>query len=622
MLKESAKYLNVIVAGGKVALPIVGDVDILGLRNARSIIEAAIAGLPKDAPERVALEQVSRFAGLAADNLDLSKPILASISKPVQVKQIVVSGSNSSLSAFAAEAAVVGSMMFVALLLAAGMLALEREENAFGRLVRGLISRTGLVVEKVSLAGLAAFVLTAVMLAILAALLGFDFGRAPLWLVVLAFGSAAFGAMGVAIGGLTREVRSASLAAFVVSLPVAALALIPSGAVSEGLYDVIKVVSARLPVPALPRRARRRHQRRLPPHAPAPPRRADARLRRDRAALAASLRLAPTTIGAWPSPPPACAASAPPPASATWCGRRSWPRGTSSTRCSSCTARTAGRRSRPCRGSTTSRSATRCRRPARPPRSASRPCCCSGCPAAKDEEGSGAWDDEGVIQLATRAIKAEHPDLLVITDLCLCEYTSHGHCGVLRADGVVDNDATLELLARTAVSQAAAGADAVAPSDMMDGRVGALRTALDEHDLSETPIIAYSAKFASAFYGPFREAADSAPQRGDRRGYQMDPANALEAEREAELDAAEGADVVMVKPALPYLDVIRRVKERTRLPVAAYNVSGEYAMIKAAAAAGLLDERAAVLEALTGIRRAGADIVITYHAKDVARWLQ
>ena len=193
---------------------------------------------------------------------------------------------------------------------------------------------------------------------------------------------------------------------------------------------------------------------------------------------------------------------------------------------------------------------------------------------------------------------------------------------MLRADGVVDNDATLELLARTAVSQAAAGADAVAPSDMMDGRVGALRTALDEHDLSETPIIAYSAKFASAFYGPFREAADSAPQRGDRRGYQMDPANALEAEREAELDAAEGADVVMVKPALPYLDVIRRVKERTRLPVAAYNVSGEYAMIKAAAAAGLLDERAAVLEALTGIRRAGADIVITYHAKDVARWLQ
>src|ERR687894_997556 len=245
-----------------------------------------------------------------------------------------------------------------------------------------------------------------------------------------------------------------------------------------------------------------------------------------------------------------------------------------------------------------------------------------GLPADKDEQGSGAWDDEGVIQLATRAIKAAHPDLLVIADLCLCEYTSHGHCGVLRADGVVDNDATLELLARTAVSQAAAGADAVAPSDMMDGRVGALRAALDDHDLAETPIIAYSAKFASAFYGPFREAADSAPQRGDRRGYQMDPANALEAEREAELDAAEGADVVMVKPALPYLDVVRRVKERTGLPVAAYNVSGEYAMIKAAVAQGLLDERAAVLEALTGIRRAGADIVITYHAKDVARWLE
>jgi porphobilinogen synthase len=244
-----------------------------------------------------------------------------------------------------------------------------------------------------------------------------------------------------------------------------------------------------------------------------------------------------------------------------------------------------------------------------------------GLPASKDEHGSGAWDDEGIVQLATRAIKAAHPDLLVIADLCLCEYTSHGHCGVLRDDGVVDNDATLELLARTAISQAEAGVDAVAPSDMMDGRVGHLRAALDEQGLAETPLIAYSAKFASAFYGPFREAADSAPQVGDRRGYQMDPANGREAVREAALDEAEGADVVMVKPALPYLDVIRRVRDTTELPVAAYNVSGEYAMIKAAAAAGWLDERAAVLEALTGIRRAGADIVITYHAKDVARWL-
>jgi porphobilinogen synthase len=245
-----------------------------------------------------------------------------------------------------------------------------------------------------------------------------------------------------------------------------------------------------------------------------------------------------------------------------------------------------------------------------------------GLPAAKDEQGSGAWDDEGVVQLAIRAIKAAHPDLLVLADLCLCEYTSHGHCGVLREDGVVDNDATLELLARTAVSQAEAGADAVAPSDMMDGRVGALRAALDDHGLSETPLIAYSAKFASAFYGPFREAADSAPAVGDRRGYQMDPANALEAVREAQLDAQEGADVVMVKPALPYLDVIRRVKDATGMPVAAYNVSGEYAMVKAAAAQGLLDERAAVIEALTGIRRAGADVVITYHAKDVAEWVR
>jgi porphobilinogen synthase len=245
-----------------------------------------------------------------------------------------------------------------------------------------------------------------------------------------------------------------------------------------------------------------------------------------------------------------------------------------------------------------------------------------GLPASKDAEGSGAWDDEGVVQLATRAIKEAHPELLVISDLCLCEYTSHGHCGVLRPDGGVDNDATVELLARTAVSQARAGADVIAPSDMMDGRVGSIRAALDEEGFAETPILAYSAKFASAFYGPFREAADSAPAFGDRRAYQMDPANASEAVREARLDVEEGADILMVKPALPYLDVIRRVKDETGMPVAAYNVSGEYAMIKAAAAADYLDERTAVLEALTSIRRAGADIVITYHAKDVARWLQ
>jgi len=245
-----------------------------------------------------------------------------------------------------------------------------------------------------------------------------------------------------------------------------------------------------------------------------------------------------------------------------------------------------------------------------------------GIPAAKDEEGSGAWDEEGVVQLATRAIKEAHPELIVIADLCLCEYTSHGHCGVLSPDGTVDNDATLELLARTAGSQARAGADIVAPSDMMDGRVGAIRLALDEDGHSETPILAYAAKFASAFYGPFRDAAGSAPAFGDRRSYQMDPANGDEALREAALDVEEGADIVMVKPALPYLDLIRRVKDETAMPVAAYNVSGEYAMLKAAAAAGSLDERSAVLEALTGIRRAGADIVITYHAKDAARWLQ
>jgi len=244
-----------------------------------------------------------------------------------------------------------------------------------------------------------------------------------------------------------------------------------------------------------------------------------------------------------------------------------------------------------------------------------------GIPDQKDAEGSGAWDDEGAVQLAVRAIKAEHPRLVVITDVCLCEYTSHGHCGVLRADGGVDNDASLELLARSAVSHARAGADIVAPSDMMDGRVGAIRAELDAEGFAELPILAYAAKFASAFYGPFREAADSTPAFGDRRGYQMDPANRREALRETELDIAEGADIVMVKPALPYLDVIAAVRAMTRLPVAAYNVSGEYAMVKAAVAAGAFEERAVVLETLTAIRRAGADIIITYHAEDAARWL-
>jgi porphobilinogen synthase len=245
-----------------------------------------------------------------------------------------------------------------------------------------------------------------------------------------------------------------------------------------------------------------------------------------------------------------------------------------------------------------------------------------GIPAHKDGEGSGAWDDEGVVQLATRAIKEAHPDLLVVTDLCLCEYTDHGHCGVVGPGGEVENDSTLELLARTAVSQARAGADLIAPSDMMDGRVGAIRAALDDDGFSRTPIVAYSAKFASAFYGPFREAAGSTPAFGDRRGYQLDPANGDEALREVLLDVAEGADVVMVKPALPYLDVIRRVKDETRMPVAAYHVSGEYALIKAAAQAGHVDERATVIETLTSIRRAGADIVVTYYAKDAARWLR
>ncbi len=244
-----------------------------------------------------------------------------------------------------------------------------------------------------------------------------------------------------------------------------------------------------------------------------------------------------------------------------------------------------------------------------------------GVPAEKDEQGSGAWDEQGVVQLATAAIKQAQPDVLVITDVCLCEYTDHGHCGVLREDGAVDNDASVELLARTAVSQARAGADLVAPSDMMDGRVREIRCELDGEGFSDTPILAYSAKFASAFYGPFREAAGSTPSFGDRRGYQMDPANGEEAVREALLDVQEGADMVMVKPALAYGDVIASVKRETRLPVAAYNVSGEYAMVKAAAAAGYVDERTTVLEILTSLRRAGADTIVSYHAKDAARWL-
>ncbi|HEX3609197.1 MAG TPA: porphobilinogen synthase [Solirubrobacterales bacterium] len=244
-----------------------------------------------------------------------------------------------------------------------------------------------------------------------------------------------------------------------------------------------------------------------------------------------------------------------------------------------------------------------------------------GIPAAKDESGSGAYDDEGVVQMAVRALKEAHPDLTVITDVCLCEYTSHGHCGFVR-DGEVDNDITVELLAKTAVSHAEAGADAVAPSDMMDGRVGAIRHQLDEEGYAGVPIVAYSAKYASALYGPFRDAADSTPEFGDRRGYQMDPANAAEAVREAELDLEEGADMLMVKPATAYLDVVRRVKEATGAPLAAYHVSGEYSMLKAAAERGWIDERAAVLETLTSIRRAGADAIVTYYAKEAAPWIR
>jgi len=243
-----------------------------------------------------------------------------------------------------------------------------------------------------------------------------------------------------------------------------------------------------------------------------------------------------------------------------------------------------------------------------------------GVPEEKDEQATGAWEDDGIVQRALRTLRPRFPELVLMTDVCLCEYTSHGHCGVI-VDGEVHNDQSVELLARTAVSHAEAGADVVGPSDMMDGRVAAIRDALDDHGFESTPILAYSAKYASAFYGPFREAADSTPSFGDRRGYQMDPANVREALRECELDLEEGADALMVKPALPYLDVIRAVREAFDVPVAAYNVSGEYAMVKAAAQNGWLDERQAALESLTAIKRAGADLILSYWTKDLAQWL-
>lgn len=243
-----------------------------------------------------------------------------------------------------------------------------------------------------------------------------------------------------------------------------------------------------------------------------------------------------------------------------------------------------------------------------------------GLPEGKDPLGSGAYDEDGIVQRAVRALRAASPELLIMTDVCLCEYTSHGHCGIVR-DGAVDNDATLPLLARTAVSLASSGADVVAPSAMMDGQVAAIRAALDEAGWTQTAIMAYSAKYASAFYGPFREAAGSIPQFGDRRAYQMDAGNAREAEREIALDLAEGADLVMVKPALAYLDILRRVRPTTPVPLAAYNVSGEYAMVKAAGQRGWLDETRVVLEILTAIKRAGADLILTYHAREAATWL-
>jgi porphobilinogen synthase len=248
-----------------------------------------------------------------------------------------------------------------------------------------------------------------------------------------------------------------------------------------------------------------------------------------------------------------------------------------------------------------------------------------GIPEGKDEQGSGAWDEQGIVAQAVRAVKEKCPKMIVITDVCLCEYTSHGHCGILTGSGPdaqVDNDATLELLGKMALAHARAGADIIAPSDMMDGRVGAIRRVLDEHHFEHVAILSYAAKFASSFYGPFREAAESSPQFGDRKGYQMDYHNAEEALREIQMDLEEGADMVMVKPALAYLDIVHRARTQFNVPIACYNVSGEYSMLKAAAQKGWLDERSTVLEALVGMKRAGADVIVTYFAKDVADWLR
>ena len=305
---------------------------------------------------------------------------------------------------------------------------------------------------------------------------------------------------------------------------------------------------------------------------------------------------------------------------ASWSGRRSWPRLTSSCRCSSCTAAGRGSKSLQCLGNSSSASTSSLAEAEELQRLGIPAVLLFGLPADKDPVGSEAYASDGIVQQAVRTLKREAPGIAVICDVCLCEYTDHGHCGRI-VNGQVDNDSSLELLSRTAITQAEAGADLVAPSDMMDGRVASIRLALDDAGFNQVPILAYAAKYASAFYGPFREAAGSAPQFGDRRGYQMDPGNVREALREIEADIAEGADMVMVKPALAYLDVLARARQRFDMPFCAYNVSGEYAMVKAAAANGWLDEQRIVLEILTAIKRAGADFILTYHAKEASRWL-
>ncbi len=512
------------------------------------------------------------------------------------------------------------TLAFVTLLVAAAAIAGERDENVFGRLTGGLVRLGELVAEKiafVAVVGAAIGLVLAIVFGLVVELGEVEGGepwqRLPLLAVGLVLAGAAFGALGVVIGAIAREARAATLLAFLVALPIVLIGLVPSsivpaaGGVSQAFpfAHAVDLFGAALsdadPAGTVLRRG-------------GLARRADGGLRRagtrPRAKIGdvstfpttrlRRLRRTPATRGLVQETRLDVAELVFPMFVCPGVGVHAPLEGLPGI----------ARRSVD----------LTCDEAEELYGLGIRAVLLFGIPEEKDEVASGAYDEDGIVQRALRSLRDRVPELVLMTDVCLCEYTSHGHCGVVR-DGEVLNDVSLELLARTAVSHAEAGAHVVAPSDMMDGRVGAIRSQLDGEGFENVAIVSYAAKYASAFYGPFREVADSAPAFGDRRSYQMDPPNVREAMRECALDVAEGADVLIVKPALPYLDVIAAARARFDLPIAAYNVSGEYAMVKAAAAAGWLDERRAALETLLAIKRAGADLIFTYWAKDVARWL-